>query len=227
MTLTEYPVIEQRSEKWFELRRGIVTASVVGTLLTPTLRIADNEKSRGLTASLVGERITAYTERGYVSFDMQRGIDDEPRAREVYAEHFAPVREVGFMVREESGWRLGYSPDGLVGDDGLIEVKSRKQRKQVETVLSESGVPEENMAQLQAGLLVSGRKWCDYISFSGGMHLWVKRVYPDPDWQDAITAALIAFEKNAEAMTSTYLERVTGLPMTERSPDPFDVELTL
>ena len=62
------------------------------------------------------------------------------------------------MVRTEPGWKLGYSPDGLVGDDGLIEVKSRRAKKQLQTILS-GQVPAENMPQLQAGLLVSGRSW--------------------------------------------------------------------
>jgi hypothetical protein len=72
------------------------------------------------------------------------------------------------------------------------------------------------MAQIQCGLLVSGRKWLDYVSYSGGMHLWVTRVYPDPRWFAAIGAAVAAFEKNAEQMVSDYLSAVDGLPMTDR-----------
>ncbi|RDI13489.1 YqaJ-like recombinase protein [Rhodococcus sp. AG1013] len=176
---------------------------------------ASNDTSRSVTALLVAERITNWTDPTYISDDMLRGIEDEPRARDIYAEHFAPVRETGIMIRDDNGVRIGYSPDGLVGDDGLIEVKSRRQKKQVETVIS-GHPPAENMAQLQCGLLVSGRKWIDYISYSGGMHLWVKRVYPDQRWFDAITAAVHAFEENAAEMIRLYEESVVGLPLTER-----------
>jgi hypothetical protein len=196
-------------------RRGIVTASVVDRLLTPTVRVASNDTSRGLTAQLVAERITGYTDPTYVSDDMLRGHEDEPRARDLYSEHFAPVTEVGFMVREEKDWKLGYSPDGLVGDDGLIEIKSRRSKKQLQTIL-EGQVPAENMAQLQAGLLVSGRDWIDYVSYSGGMPLWVKRVGPDQRWFDVITAAVIAFEEAAAEMVAAYESATAGLPMTER-----------
>jgi hypothetical protein len=120
---------------------------------------------------------------------MLRGIEDEPRAVEVYSEHFAPVTTVGFMVRDDWGFSIGYSPDGLVGDDGLIEVKSRRAKKHLTTILADE-VPVENMAQLQCGLLVSGREWIDYVSYCGGMPLYVKRVEPDQRWFDAITAAV-------------------------------------
>lgn len=219
MRLTEYPDVEQRSDEWYEQRRGMVTASVVHNLITAkTLKPANNEVSRGLTASLVAERITGFVDPTYQSDDMFRGVIDEPTARDLYSEHFSPVRECGFMVRKEDGWQLGYSPDGLVGDVGLIEVKSRRQKKQLITVLDDQ-VPAENMAQLQAGLLVSGRAWIDYVSFCGGMHLWVKRVYPDDRWHQAITAAVIQFEEAAATMINNYRSAVAGLPMTERTTE--------
>lgn len=215
-TLIELPDIEQGSEDWHAQRRGIVTASVVGQLVTTkTLKPASNDVSRGLTRLLVAERITGWTDPTYISDDMLRGQFDEPLARDKYSEHYAPVTETGFMIREHNGVKLGYSPDGLVGDDGLIEVKSRRQKKQVSTVLS-GQPPAENVAQLQCGLLVSGRKWLDYVSYSGGMHLWVHRVYPDQKWFDAITAAVEAFEENAREMQRIYEESVVGFPMTER-----------
>lgn len=215
MTLIELPDLIQGTDEWHDQRRGIVTASVVGRLLTSTGKVASNDTSRTLVAQLVAERITGWTDPVYVSDDMLRGHDDEPRAVDVYAEHFAPVMATGFMVRDDWGFRIGYSPDGLVGDDGLVEVKSRRAKKQLQTILDDA-VPAENMAQLQCGLLVSGREWCDYVSYCGGMPLFVKRVYPDPEWFDAIVAAVTSFELAASLMTEQYEAATAGLPTTER-----------
>jgi hypothetical protein len=206
----------QGTEEWHDQRRGIVTASVVGRLLTPTLEVADNEASRGLTATLAAERITGYTDPTYVNDDMWRGIEDEPRAREKYSERYAEAVECGFMVLEHTFGRIGYSPDGLVGDDGLIEVKSRRQKKQLQTILADEA-PPENMAQLQCGLFVSGRKWIDYVSYCGGMPLYVKRVEPDENWFGAIAAALEKFEKTVAQMVAAYSTATKGLAMTERA----------
>lgn len=227
--------------EWYDQRRGMVTASVVGRLITPTLKIAANDYSRALTADLVAERITGYSEPTYMNGDMWRGIDDEPRAIGDYSDHYAFVTASGFMVREVNGctcegrtdpwpghadscpqvkrFEIGYSPDGLVGDDGLIEVKSRRQKKQLQTVLSDA-VPAENMAQLQAGLLVSGREWIDYVSYCGGMSLYVKRVLPDPDWFEAITEAVALFEQVADEMVAAYNQATSGLPISARFVEP-------
>lgn len=219
MTLHEFPDLEQGSEEWHDVRRGIVTASVVGQLVTAkTIKLAANDYSRSLTASLTAERITGYTEQTYMNDDMLRGTLDEPRARDLYSEKYAPVIEVGFMVRDDWGFRIGYSPDGLVGDDGLIEVKSRRAKKHLQTILADQ-VPAENMAQMQAGLLVSGREWCDYVSYCGGLPMYVKRVYPDPRWFTAITAAVTAFEESATQMVAAYHAATQGLPTTERVLD--------
>lgn len=268
MALIEYPELEQRSPEWYDQRRGMVTASMVGSLVTvgapdaltiscpechaqddhpcisaarkvptpiktihgpraakasnlpPVYLPANNDTSRGITALLVAERITGHTDPTFMNDDMWRGVMDEPLAVEVYSKHYAPVTTTGFMVRDDWGFSIGYSPDGLVGDDGLIEVKSRRQKKQLLTVLADE-VPAENMAQIQCGLLVSGRAWCDYISYSGGMAMWHKRVLPDPEWHRAIVAAVAEFELTAERMASDYLGRIVGLPATER----IDIEL--
>ena len=206
----------QGSEAWLDARRGIVTASVVGQLITAkSVKPASNDYSRALTTTLVAERITGWTDPVYVSDDMMRGNMDEPLARDLYSRHYAPMVEVGFMVRDDWGWRLGYSSDGLVGDDGLIEVKSRRPKKHLATILADE-VPLENMAQIQAGLLVSGRAWCDYLSYCGGMPMWRKRVTADERWADAIVEAVATFEQVAEQMIATYQAAVDGLPTTER-----------
>lgn len=220
MTLHEFPDVIQGSDEWHDQRRGLVTASVVGQLVTPkTLKIAANDKSRSIVAQLVAERITGYTDPTYVGDDMLRGVEDELRARDLYAEVYErPVREVGFLLRKETTWQLGYSPDGLVGDDGLIEVKSRRSKLHLSTILDDE-VPAEFMAQCQAGLLVSGRAWLDFISYSGGMPMWHKRVLPDPAWQEALVAAAEQFEETAAEMVADYATKTKGLPVTERTPD--------
>ncbi len=219
--------IEQGTPEWFAVRAGIVTASVVGQLITTkTMKPASNDTSRGLTATLVAERLTGHVEPMATSRDMERGTLDEPYARDVYSERYAPATEVGFMLREFEGFKLGYSPDGIVGDDGLIEIKSRKQKIQLKTFLADC-VPDENMAQIQCGLLVSGRAWCDYVSYCGGMPPYVKRVLPDPAWHAAIIAATQEFENKAAEMISDYLHETEGNPPTERIDHYLELELNL
>lgn len=263
MALTVHPDMPQGSDEWLDVRRGMVTASAVGQLLSigrlgamhypcpaclapaqepclskstgraiktahseridyareqdspPIPEVAHNDTARALTFLLAAERITGWTDPTFLSDDMWRGIEDEPIAREKYREHYAPVTECGFMVEDRFGFPIGYSPDGLVGDDGLIEIKSRRSKVQLQTILADA-VPIENMAQLQTGLLVSGRAWIDYVSFAGGMPLYVKRVEPQQMWFDAIVAAVEAFENTAAEIVKTYKQSTAGMPMTER-----------
>lgn len=186
--------------------------------LPPVYTVATDDTAAGLTALLVAERITDHTEDTPMTSDMWRGVDAEPYARDIYSSHYHQAVECGFMLREEPGWQLGYSPDGLVGDDGLIEIKAPRAKTQVRTVLA-GEVPDRYMPQLQAGLLVSGRKWIDFISFNGGMAMYVKRVFPDPAWFDVITAAATRFETTAAEMVAAYKQATEGMPATERIPD--------
>jgi len=215
-TVETFGNVIQRTDEWYQQRCGLITASAVGLLITTkTLAVANNDVARGVIAAAAAERITGFVDPTFASIDMQRGIDDEPLAIDAYAEHHAPVEPCGFMVRTWDGCRLGYSPDGLVGEDGLVEVKSRRGKKQVETVVS-GQVPAENMAQIQAGLFVSGRAWLDYISYAAGMHLWTVRVYPDVRWLNALVGAVEAFELAVTQTVADYTAAVAGLPLTER-----------
>lgn len=210
--------VEQGTDEWHDARRGLMTASAVGKLITPATRApANNDTSRSLTLQLVAERITGYTEPTYPTRDMERGTFDEPDARAAYNEHIAPVIECGFMIRDDWGYQIGYSPDGLVGDDGLIEIKSRRQKAHLATILSNE-IPAENMAQCQAGLLISDRSWIDYVSYCGGMPLWTKRILPDPEWHEAILDAVTTFEERARLITEDYEKKTAGLPPTTRIP---------
>lgn len=225
MTLHVYDDLEQGSEAWLDARRGLVTASTVGKLVTPTLKVANNDTSRDFTISLAAERLTGHVEPVYVNADMQRGHDEEPLARDLYAQHHGvTVDEVGFMTEDKWGFTIGFSPDGLIGDDGLFETKSRRQKKQVRTIVS-GQVPAENYLQLQCGLLVSGRKWIDYGSYSNGMHFWTKRVHPDPAAFEAILAAVQRLEESIAEIVNTYQDATVGLPQAERID--FDAEMVI
>lgn len=216
MSLHIYEDLIQGSDEWLAARAGIVTASVVGQLVTPgTVKVAKNDTSRGLTATLVAERITGHVEPIHENADMRRGTLSEPYARDIYSENYAPASEVGFMTRDFGGYKIGFSPDGLIGDDGLIEIKSPRQKKHLTTLLANE-VPIEYMAQCQTGLLVSGREWIDFISYNAGMPLFVKRVMPDEKWRKAILEAVTTFEESAAQMIDTYLTAIDGRPATER-----------
>ena len=214
--ITAYPDLIQNSDEWRAARCGMLTASVIGKLLTPTLRVADNQTSRGLVLTLAAERITGHVDETPLSSDMWRGVEQEPEARAAYAEHHAPVTECGLIARDEGNWRIGYSPDGLVGDDGLIEIKSRNQKVQLGTILNDQ-VPDENMAQIQCGLLVTGRKWCDYVSYTPGMPLWVKRVHPDQAYWNSLIDAAQQFEISVAEVLENYRAAVVDLPIPERT----------
>lgn len=220
MTLTIYDQLEQGSTEWLEARRGIVTASTVGKLLTSTGKVANNDTSRALIETLAIERITGRVEYIHPTRDMQRGTILEPFARDLYAQHYGEVKEVGFMRLDGNGHALGYSPDGLIGDDGLLEIKSRTPRIQARTIL-DNRVPAANMAQLQAGLLVTGRAWIDYCSYSPGLPLYVKRVVPSVRWFAAISEAVEQAEDSVHNLVENFREVTEDLPTTEYF-DPFD-----
>ena len=207
--------IEQGSPEWADLRLGIITASAIGGLLTGSGAIANNATSRGLYHRLLAERITGEADDSFSNMHTMRGHLLEPYARELYARDHAhdAVSECGFVTSVIEGVTLGYSPDGLVGSDGLIEIKSRLAKHQLALLLSPSEpVPSEYMAQLQAGMLITGRQWCDFVSYSPGLPLYVYRVTPDP----GMVTTMIQAAKVTESWISDGWERYQRL--LEQSP---------
>lgn len=193
MTIKYHTDLIQGSEDWLAARCGLLTASEMKLIITPTLKIASNDKERSHLYELLAQRLTRYVEPHYVSDDMLSGMQDEIDARDLYAKTYAPVEEVGFITNDRWGFTMGYSPDGLVGDDGAIECKGRRQKFQIETIVS-GAMPDDYLMQVQTGLLVSERKWLDFVSFSGGLPMVTIRVYPDLVVQAAIIEAAGAFE---------------------------------
>lgn len=187
------------------------------------LTVAKNDTSRAFIATLAAERITGHVEDTYMSGDMWRGVEIEPMARDAYADtRRVTVEEVGFITRDiGNGIVVGWSPDGLVGEVGAVEIKAPRQKKQLLTVLSDD-VPPEHMPQLQAALFVSGRDWIDFVQYVGRMPLWVKRVHPDPRWFTAIEEAARTAEKDIRDFTTRYATATAGQPAMQPLLDPID-----
>lgn len=228
-----YKDLAQGTPEWLEARRGILTASVIGKLITPkTIKVSTAEATKTVINKLAAERITGVVESIPTTRDMERGNNDEPIAREYYSQYAGvPVDEVGFITENysqaisidlenlsegaEVDFTLGYSPDGLVGEDGLIEIKSRKPEHQLATVLAGT-IPDYHMAQVQLGLLITGRKWCDYVSFRGGMRLFVTRILPDNNWQKTLVLAGAYAETRIQEIVRKYERATAFMPTTER-----------
>ena len=222
MTLTIFDQLEQGSTEWLEARAGILTASTIGQLITAkTIKPAMNDRSRGLFQTLIAERITGHVEPVFPNRARTRGTLLEPEARRIYAEQTGQdVDEVGFARLDTDTYTLGSSPDGLVGETGGIEIKSPSAKVHVSTVLS-GVIPDYNRAQVQAFLHVTGREWCDFISYLPGEPLCIIRDYPDPRWQKAIVSAAEQFEEAARSAVARYERNTHGLPRTPHW-DPFD-----
>lgn len=195
MTITYHDKVVQGSEEWKILRRGMLTATKMSKLVTAAkYEIAKNDDVRKIIFELVRERVTDFIGDDFQSWTMRRGNEEEIYARMAYAEHYAPVKEVGFITNDRLGFPIGWSPDGLVGDDGGIESKSRDNDLQVKVIL-DGVVPSEHVIQVQSSLFVSQRKWIDYNSYSNGMPMFTIRAEPIDEIQEAIEKASIACEK--------------------------------
>jgi predicted phage-related endonuclease len=229
-----YPDLAQGSPEWIEARRGLLTASEMKLIITPGLKVASNDKERAHLFELLAQRITGHVEPHYISDDMLRGQEEEIDARILYAQRYAPVHDVGFITNDRHGFILGYSPDGLVGERGQIECKSRRQKYQVQTIVENMGddrgetIPADYVIQIQTGLLVSERQWCDFVSYSGGLPMAVVRCHPIPAVQEAILNAAGEFEARLAKRFADYhaaLEaRADVLIPTERK---IEEEITL
>lgn len=195
--------VAQGTQEWLDLRRGKLTASEMSRIITPKLKVADNQDSRAHVFEIAAQRISGWVEEGFTSYDMMRGHEEEVDARDHYQRHYAPVTECGFITNDRWGFTLGYSPDGLVGDIGLIEAKSRKQKFQVETIVK-CEVPSEHVIQCQAALLISEREWLHFLSYSGGLPMDLIPVEPIAEFQEAIAEAATAFEARVAEVIDTY-----------------------
>ena len=227
--ITYHHDIEQGSGAWLDLRKGRLTASNVGKVLTPTLKLAGNSDSRRIVYQMVADQVTDFQEEHFVSWDMARGHEDELVAADVYADTYplnGEVQTCGFVTRDDLGFPFGYSPDGLVGPRGLLEVKSRLPALQIKEALEhlvKGEVPPGDRLQVQAGLLATNREWCDYVLFSAGVPMLKVRAVPDRQIHDAIIAAGLALKARVDTELERYRLFAKDFPAT--APRPPTMEL--
>jgi len=202
--------MDQRSTEWFAARAGRVTASRIADVMGKT-KSGWGAGRATYMAQLVVERMTGMCEPGFSNSAMQWGTDKEPEARECYAfEHNVSVVEEGFVDHPTIAM-AGASPDGLVDDDGLVEIKCPNSSTHIDTLLG-SPIADKYVKQMQFQLACTGRRWCDFVSYDPrlgvDMQLHVRRVERDDELIAEIEAAVSAFlaevDAKVEALTSMY-----------------------
>ena len=176
--------IEQRTEEWFAARLGKVTASRVADVMAKT-KTGYSASRDNYMAQLVVERITGEKAESFTNAAMQWGTDQEPFARGAYeAATGNMVEETGF-VNHPTIAMAGASPDGLIGDDGCVEIKCPNTATQIETLLT-GAIPSKYVAQMQFQMACTGRAWCDFVSFDPRMpakaQMFVKRLVRDDEY---------------------------------------------
>ncbi len=213
MAINYHYDIIQYTPEWDAIRCGVLTASKICKILTPAkLEIADNGTSRELVDTIACERITKLTDPTFQSYDMQRGLHEEILARKVYAENYAPVQQCGFVTNDKWGFKIGGSPDGLIGDDGGWECKSKLNKLQFGIIRS-GKMPDEFRLQVQCLMMITERTWWDFTSYSGGMNMITIKVEADPLVHAAIEAAATDFEAKVKIAVEEYGNRLADKEM--------------
>lgn len=175
--------VEQGSLEWLNMRLGKVTASKVKDVLTNGKGGAISKTAETYMMDLLSELLTGQAKPFFENDAMRWGTETEPQARAMYElMNDCEVEQVAFVKHSEF---VGVSPDGLVGDDGLIEIKCPTTTTQLKRALSDS-YSSDYKAQIQMQLWVTGRKWCDFVSFDPRLTCsagyLVERVYVDQEF---------------------------------------------
>ena len=192
--------MEQRTEEWFAARCGKVTASRVADIIAK-IKTGPSASRENYLAQLVCERMTGKPAESYSNAAMQWGTEQEPFARAAYeAAKDVLVEEVGF-VSHPTIENAGASPDGLVGEFGLVEIKAPQSSTHIQTLLDQK-IPEKYIIQMQWQMACTKREWCDFVSFDprmgDGLQLFIKRVEYHPMYVAELEKEVIYFLMDVE-----------------------------
>jgi putative phage-type endonuclease len=192
--------MEQRTEEWFAARCGKVTASRVADIIAKT-KTGYSTSRENYLAQLVCERMTGKPAESYSNSAMQWGVEQEIYARGAYeAARDVLVDEVGFITHPTIAM-AGASPDGLVGEFGLVEIKCPNTATHIDTLLTQT-VPTKHLTQIQWQLSCTQRRWCDFVSFDPrmdeGLQLFIKQVDYDSIYVAQLEKEVINFLMEVE-----------------------------
>jgi len=189
--------IEQKSEEWNEIRKGKLTASNFSKILTKTGKLSSQYID--VIYENLAELHTCQSEYQPTNFYMERGLELEEYAILNYESILGHiVDKVGFI--ESKCGMFGVSPDGLVGNDGMIEIKCLMQKKHMALLLGEYKEIETYMPQIQFQLFISKRKWVDFISFNPDFidknkSIFIKRIFIDEEYHKLISKAIEQYKE--------------------------------
>lgn len=187
--------MEQKSPEWYKARCGMPTASDFDKLITSTGK--QSTQRTKYMYQLAGERLGGIVEEGYLSLAMKQGNEKEFEARKLYELAQEPVEEVGFCISDCG--RFGCSPDGLVGEEGLVEIKCPIMSTHVGYLL-ENKIPTDYFQQTQGQLLVTDRKWVDFISYYPGLKPLIVRAHRNDVFIIALRNELKTFTKELDEL---------------------------
>ena len=199
-------MIVQGTDEWFAARLGRVTASRISdVMMAKTTAGYQNYRSQ-----LVCERLTGNPTEAFTSAAMQHGTDTEPQARAMYSMTDGhEIAEVGF-IQHPAITMSGASPDGLVGDGGLVEIKCPQPTEHIR-VLTGGAIKRNYMLQMIWQMECTGRDWCDFVSFCPSlpdeMQLFVQRVDQNHDQATEIRDAIESFLLGVDDLTKTLIEK--------------------
>ena len=203
-------MIVQGSPEWFAARCGKVTASRVADVIAKT-KTGYGASRANYAAELIAERLTQTTAPSFTNAAMQWGTDQEPHARAAYCFRFdVDVEEVGFVDHPEIAMS-GASPDGLVADVGLVEIKCPNTATHLDTLLGQT-VPAKYVTQMQWQMACTGRAWCDFVSFDPrlppSMQMFTQRVDRDAsmilDLEAEVAAFIAEIDAKVERLREVY-----------------------
>ena len=197
--------VKQGTPEWHAERVGKPSASCFDKIVTP--KGVPSKSAQKYIYQLAGERLTGKKEEGYTNSNMERGIQMESEARSFYEiVNGVEVKEVGFCYPNEDKL-YGCSPDGLVGEDGGLEIKCPLISTHIGYMLDNSVLLADYFQQVQGSLLVTDRKWWDLISYYPGLNPVIIRVNRDVAFINELKAQLTLFCRDVEAITKKLKEK--------------------
>lgn len=191
---------DQGTEEWKRIRSGIPTASEFATVLAKGRGGGESKTRRTYLLKLAGERLTGEPAESYSNGHMERGKAIEAEARDAYAfMRDADYEQVGFIRNGNAGC----SPDGLIGDDGMVEIKTKLPHLQLEVLLANE-LPAEHVAQCQGALWIAEREWLDFVSYWPRLPLFTVRVQRDEAYIARLKIEVADFNSELDAIIKRF-----------------------